>query len=148
MAQLFAKDGDEYKEVTAFTQEELDATIEKRLQRERQKYGDYDELKSQATELGEKIAALNEKNTELEKKLGVEKLNTERLTVLHKFNVPDNLAEFVTGDTIDDMTKKAEKLVENIKGSTVTIDKQPAPEKGEQPEAAKVAKKLFKGSDD
>ena len=84
MAKYFTKEGDELKEVEAFSQEELENIVGKRLERERGKYSDYDDLKNQVaafestkSEFETKLNAETEKRTELEKQLGKAQLETE-----------------------------------------------------------------------
>ena len=149
MAKMFTKNGDEYEEIDGFTQDEVDHIIEKRVARERQKYTDYDSLKSQVDDLNTKLKTASDEKTELEKKLGAAQLETDRIKVIHKFNVPEKLQEFVTGTTVEDMSKQAEKLAENAKGGGVPITKTPKPEKGDKTDSAEIAGKLFgKKSDD
>lgn len=149
MAKMFTKNGDEYEEVDGFTQDEVDHIIEKRVARERQKYADYDDLKSKVDDLNTKLKTTSDEKVELEKKLGAAELATDRVKILHKYNVPENLQEFVNGETVEDMTKQAEKLAESIKGGKVPITKTPKPEKGDKTDSAQIAGKLFgKKSDD
>ena len=149
MAKMFTKNGDEYEEVDGFTQDEVDHIIEKRVARERQKYADYDDLKSKVDDLNTKLKTTSDEKVELEKKLGAAELATDRVKILHKYDVPENLQEFVNGETVEDMTKQAEKLAESIKGGKVPITKTPKPEKGDKTDSAQIAGKLFgKKSDD
>lgn len=149
MAKFFTKNGDEYKEAEAFTQEDVDRAVEKRLARERQKYADYDDLKSKVTDLNSKLEAAATEKTELETKLSASELANDRIKILNKYKVPESLQEFVNGKTVDDMTKQAEKLAENIKGGKVPITKTPKSEKGDKTDSAEIAGKLFgKKSDD
>lgn len=149
MTKMFTKNGDEYEEVDGFTQDEVDHIIEKRVARERQKYADYDDLKSKVDDLNTKLKTTSDEKVELEKKLGAAELATDRVKILHKYNVPENLQEFVNGETVEDMTKQAEKLAESIKGGKVPITKTPKPEKGDKTDSAQIAGKLFgKKSDD
>ena len=143
MAIMFTKNGDEYEEIVGFTQDEVDHIVEKRVARERQKYTDYDSLKSQVDDLNTKLKTASEEKTELEKKLGDVQIETDRIKIIHKFNVPENLQEFVTGKTVEDMSKQAEKLAENVKGGGVPITKTPKPEKGDKTDSAQIASKLF-----
>lgn len=149
MAKFFTKNGDEYEEAEAFTQEDVDRAVEKRLARERQKYADYDDLKSKVTDLNSKLETAATEKTELESKLSAAELANDRIKILNKYKVPESLQEFVNGKTVDDMTKQAEKLAENIKGGKVPITKTPKPEKGGKTDSAEIAGKLFgKKSDD
>jgi hypothetical protein len=156
MAEYFTKDGDEYKKVedTLFTQTEIDTTIlPKRLERERNKFADYDELKEKAgsvdkvkSEYEDKLKAAGTEKSELEKNLGAAKLETEKVKVIHEFKLSDELAEFVTGETADEMRTRAEKLSKGI-GGKVPITKTGKPE-GKETESKKIAGKLFGGKSD
>lgn len=157
MAEYFTKDGDEYKKVddTLFTQAEVDTDIiPKRLERERKKFADYDDIKEKAgkvdTVTKEFETKLQEKDTklsDLEKQLGTAKLETTRVKLVNEFKLSDELSEFVTGDTEDDMRKRAEKLSKGI-GGGVNIDKKPKPNEKDS-ESRKIAGKLFgKGKSD
>ena len=156
MAKYFTKEGDEFKEVDAFSQDELDNILEKRLERERSKFKDYDDLKAQAagietlkSEYESKLAAAGEKASELEKQVHKASLETERVKIVHDFKLPDELAEFVTGESAEDMRARAEKLAHGVGGSKVTITKQEKPDENKT-ESAKLAGILFgsKNSED
>lgn len=157
MAKYFTKDGDEYKEVdsTLLTQDEVDGVVEKRLERERKKFEDYDDLKEKAGKVdkvkSEYEGKLKEKDTklsDLEKKLNKTELEKERVSVLREFNIPDDVAEFVDGEDADQMRERAEKLSKNIKGGNFKIEKKGKP-KGKDSDNRNIARELFgKSSDD
>lgn len=155
MAKYFTKEGDELKEVEAFSQEELENIVGKRLERERGKYSDYDDLKNQVaafestkSEFETKLNAETEKRTELEKQLGKAQLETEKVKIVHEFKLPDDLAEFVTGESADDMRARAEKLANGVGSGKVKITKHEK-DTGKKTESAKLAGNLFgKRSDD
>lgn len=147
MTKLFTKDEDgQYKEVDAFLQPEVDNIVKSRLDRDREKYADYDELKEKAgkvetlkseyeTKLGETTTA----KTELEKALAKSKLETEKVKIVHKLNLHEDLHEFVTGDTPDEMLARAEKLAKGVKPGKVNIDKK------DKPGASKTDSKVIAG---
>lgn len=153
MAEYFTKDGDEFKKVdeNLLTQTDVDNVIEKRLERERGKYSDYDALKEKAGKVDSiksdyegKLKTAGDEKTELEGKLAKANLETEKVKIVHEFKLSDDLAEFVDGDTAEDMRKKAEKLSKGGTGGTVKIDKKPKP--GEKSSDTKeIAKGLFGG---
>lgn len=157
MAEYFTKDGDEYKKVdeNLFSQSEIDNDImPKRLERERKKYADYDDLKEKAgkvdtisKEYEDKLKAAGTEKSELEKQLGAAKLETEKVKVIHEFKLSDELAEFVTGDTADDMRAKAEKLSKGVGGGKVVIKKDGKPG-GKETDSKKIAKGLFGSKSD
>ena len=155
MAEYFKKDGDEYVKVedTLFTQAEIDNDImPKRLERERKKFADYDDLKEKAGKVDtiskEFEDKLKGKDTELETvkgELGKAKLETDKVKIIHEFKLSDDLHEFVTGDTADEMRERAEKLSKGMTGGKVVIKKEPTP--GEKTtDSKKIAKSLFGGS--
>jgi hypothetical protein len=151
MAEYFYKDGDDYKKVddTLHTQTDVDKVVETRLERERKKFSDYETLKEKAgkvdtinkdweTKLGEKDTAIGE----LQGKLKSAELATEKVKVIHEFKLSDELSEFVTGDTADEMRERAEKLSKGLPGGKVVIKKDGKPE-GNDTDSKKIAKKLF-----
>lgn len=157
MAEYFTKDGDEFKKVedTLFTQSEIDTTIiPKRLERERNKFADYDTLKEKAgkvdtvkQEYEDKLKAAGTEKSELEKQLGKAQLETEKVKVVHEFKLSDELAEFVTGDTADELRQRAEKLSKGVTGGTVKIDKKGKPDE-KASDSKTLAGKLFGGKSD
>lgn len=151
MAEYFTKDGDEFKKVdeNLLTQTDVDKVVESRLERQKKQFADYDDLKEKAgkvdtvsKEFEDKLKAVSTEKSELEKQLGAAKLETEKVKVIHEFKLSDDLAEFVTGDTADDLRAKAEKLSKGVGGGKVVIDKKPKPgEKGT--DSKRIAKGLF-----
>lgn len=154
MTKYFTKDGDDFKEVddTLFTQSEIDTNIiPNRLERERKKYADYDTLKEKAgkvdsieTEWKGKLDAVVGEKTTLEKELGKTKLEVEKVKIVNQFKLSDELAEFVTGETADEMKARAEKLAKGFKGGKVNLSKKPKPgEEEDNSSNRKVARNLF-----
>lgn len=153
MAEYFTKDGDEYKKVddTLLPQSEVDKVVETRLERQKKQYADYDVLKEKAgkvdtitSEFETKLKEAGEKHTELEKQLGSAKLETDKVKIISEFKLSDDLAEFVTGNTVDELRERAEKLSKGIgtSGGKIVIDKKPKP--GEKAtDSKKIAKSLF-----
>lgn len=153
MAEYFYKDGDEFKKVedTLLAQADVDKVVETRLERQKKQYADYDDLKEKAgkvdtvakeweTKLGEKDTAIGE----LQGKLKTAELATEKVKVIHEFKLSDELSEFVTGDTADELRERAEKLSKGIgvSGGKVVIKKEQKP--GEKAtDSKKIAKSLF-----
>lgn len=154
MAEYFKKDGDDYVKVedTLLTQADVDSVVEKRLERERSKFKDYDELKEKAgkvdTVTAEFTDKLKAKDTEIETvkgELGKAKLETDKVKIIHEFKLSDDLHEFVTGDTADEMRERAEKLAKGMSGGKIVIDKKPKPDE-KTSDSKKIAKTLFSGS--
>lgn len=158
MARYFTRDGENYVEVSEnlLTQEDVDGVVEKRLERERSKFADYDSLKEAAgktetikTEFETKIQSIETEKSELQKKLVSANLETEKVKIVHEFKLSDDLVEFVTGDNAEELRKRAEKLSKGVTGGTIRIDKSGKPENKETDSKA-IASKLFGGkkSDD
>lgn len=152
MAKLYAKNDDgEYEEVEAFLQSEVDEIVKPRAERiARQQYGDYDELKEKATkadtmksEYEEKLKGVSTEKSDLEKKLAAANLETEKVKIVTKLNLPEHLHEFVTGDTADDMLAKAEKLAKGVKPNKVNIDKEEKPSDAGKTDSKTMAGALF-----
>lgn len=151
MAEYFKKDGDEYVKVddTLLTQADVDKVVETRLERQKKQFADYDTLKETAgkvetikSEYEDKLKEAGNKNADLEKQLGSAKLETDKVKIIHEFKLSDDLAEFVSGDTADEMRKRAEKLANGVKGGSIKIDKEKKP--GEkQTDSKQIAKSLF-----
>lgn len=152
MAEYFYKDGDDYKKVddTLFTQDEIDTKIlPKRLERERNKFSDYDALKEKAgkvdtisNEFADKLKAAETEKSELADKLKKATLETDKVKIVHEFKLSDDLSEFVTGETPDEMRQRAEKLAKGFKGGVPPIKKDGKPE-GKTSDSASIAKNLF-----
>lgn len=156
MADYFKKDGDDYVKVedTLLTQADVDKVVENRLERQRKQFADYDDLKERASkvdsiskEYEDKLKEIGTKTTDLEKQLGAAKLETEKVKVIHEYKLSDELAEFVTGDTAEDLRAKAEKLSKGVSGGKIVIKKEGKP--GEKDtNSKKIAKSLFGSKSD
>lgn len=152
MSKYYIKDGDEYKEVTAFDQDELNETIARRLERERSKYADYEAMKEQLAqsdsvkaEYEAKLKEAADREAALQGELGNAKLETERVKILSEFKISDDLAEFVTGSNVEEMRGRAEKLAHSMTGGAVQIDKaeKPAQVPADKAGLAQVTNQLF-----
>ena len=154
MAEYFIKDGDNYTKVTGplHTQEDLDRVVADRLDREKKKYTDYDELKGKvgtlAQELAEKSTALDSVKSEYEGKLKKATLDTEKVKIIHEFKLSEELADFVTGETPEEMRGRAEKLAKNAKGGGLVINKDEKPTEKDNSSKALAGKLFGKKSDD
>lgn len=155
MAEYFYKEGDEYKKVddALHTQADVDKVVESRLERERKKFADYDTLKETAgkvesikSEYEDKLKAAGTVQTELEGKLKSAQLETDKVKIIHEFKLPDDAAEFLTGETAEDIRKGAEKLSKIAPGGKVVIKKDPKPGETET-DSKKLAKSLFGSKD-
>lgn len=152
MAEYFTKDGDEFKKVdeNLLTQTDVDNVIEKRLERERGKFADYDTLKEKAGKVDSvksdyetKLKAESDAKAELESKLKKANLETEKVKIVHEFKLSDDLQEFVVGETAEEMRQRAEKLSKGITGGTIKIDKKPKPGDKSSSDSKTLAQGLF-----
>lgn len=137
MNQYYIKNGENYEAVSEqlFTQSALDEVVGKRLERERAKYSDYDSLQSKVATFGERetelqgqIDAITSEKNDLAKQLAESKLETERSNILREFNIATDLAEFITGNSVEEMRGRAEKLAHSTQTKAVEIDKARKPE--------------------
>lgn len=103
------------------TQADLDRIIEGRLQRERAKYADYDQLKADSDKLGTVVAerdSLKSQLDEVEKENGLfkqkEQLREWAAEVSKEFGIP---SEALRGETKEEMTAHAETLKKYISTS-------------------------------
>lgn len=135
MSEYYIKNGEDFEKVNAFSQEDLDNLIDKRLGRERAKYADYNDLKEQVdgfaavkSDFESKLADAYKERDALADQLKQANLDIQKANILREFNIKDDLAEFITGDDVDQMRERAEKLSRSTVGSAVTLDKVPKPE--------------------
>lgn len=114
------------------TQEEFDSAIKDRLNREREKFSDYETIKTQNTEYAEALATyksqvedLTSKNTEFKKSVatlqqkvtGYEKANL-KIKVAQEAGIPYELANKLSGDDEKALKKDAETLKKFITKKT------------------------------
>nr|DAT07586.1 MAG TPA: major capsid protein [Caudoviricetes sp.] len=141
----------EFKPIT--TQEEFDAAIKGRLSREKEKYGDYDQLKSRVAELEEEnvglkstIEATNQSKADADKQL--EELQSQiagyetaslRTRVALQYGLPYDLADRLQGTDEDSFKADAERLAGYIKKSQPV-----APIRDSEPVLEKTENTLYK----
>lgn len=117
----------EFKPIT--TQEEFDAAIKGRLSREKEKYGDYDQLKSRVAELEEEnvglkstIEATNQSKADADKQLeemqnqiaGYETASL-RTRIALQHGLPYDLADRLQGTDEESFKADAERLASFVK---------------------------------
>lgn len=118
------------KEFTPITtQEDFDAAIQERLKREKEKFADYEELKTKnealEAEIGTLKSALEESNTkigsydqsvsELQKKIADYETASLKTKIALQKGLPYALASRLVGDDEESINADAEKLSELIK---------------------------------
>ena len=141
----------EFKPIT--TQEEFDAAIKGRLSREKEKYGDYDQLKSRVAELETEnvglkstIEATNQSKADADKQLedlqnkiaGYE-MASLRTRVALQHGLPYDLADRLQGTDEESFKADAERLVGYIKKSQSV-----APIRDSEPILEKTENTLYK----
>lgn len=116
-----AEEAKEFIPIT--TQEEFNSRVGERLQRERSKYADYNELKNKVSEMSD-YEDLKTKVTQYETDLSdlrtqLETANTRiqsyeshsvKQRIAQEFGIPMEMADRLTGDDEDALRKDAEKL--------------------------------------
>ena len=150
MNQFYKKNEDgEYVECD-LSQEDINQAVKERVDRVNRKYADYDELKANLEakdkllrENEDKINGLLSDKANLEDEVKAAKLETERVKIVSEFKLSDDLADFVTGDTVDEMRGRAEKLAHNMQITpSVDIKKEDKPETNKS-DLAKLADSLL-----
>ena len=141
----------EFKPIT--TQEEFDAAIKGRLSREKEKYGDYDQLKSRVAELEKENVGLkstiedtNQSKADADKQLeylqnqiaGYETANL-RTRVALQHGLPYDLADRLQGTDEESFKADAERLAGYIKKSQPV-----APIRDSEPVLEKTENTLYK----
>lgn len=115
-----------------FTQADLDKAIKDRLDRERKKYADYEDIKAKATELDklrdgqkteiekaqEALAAANKKAAEAEAKVKASEIKALKISMLTKAGLAAELADRVRGETEEDIKTDIDALKKFIKPNT------------------------------
>ena len=141
----------EFKPIT--TQEEFDAAIKGRLSREKEKYGDYDQLKSRVAELEKENVGLkstiedtNQSKADADKQLedlqnqitGYETASL-RTRVALQYGLPYDLADRLQGTDEESFKADAERLAGYIKKSQPV-----APIRDSEPVLEKTENTLYK----
>ena len=121
------------------TQEQLDAVIKDRLERERktltEKYSDYDDLKEKVSDYEKQIGDLNKSIKDNEKKyadydqqLSALQTKVVKTRIAHEAGIPYELASRLTGEDENSIRKDAETVAKLLK-----TGQQPAPLKSTEP---------------
>lgn len=150
MTQFYKKNEDGEFVEADLSQEDINDAVKARVDRINRKYSDYDELKSQIEakdkllrENEDKINGLLSDKANLEDEVKVAKLETEKTKIISEFKLKDDMAEFITGDTVEEMRGRAEKLAHNMQVTpSVDIKKEDKPEP-KSSDLAKLADNLF-----
>ncbi len=154
MNQYYKKNEDgEFVEVE-LSQEDINQAVKERVDRVNRKYSDYDDLKKQIETLSakrnedeERINGLLSDKANLEDELKTSKLEVDKIRIISEFKLNDDLAEFVTGETAEEMRGRAEKLAHSMPKQSVDIKKTEKPESVKS-DMAQLADNLFKTTKD
>ena len=97
------------EKAATFTQADVDRIVKERVQRERAKFADYDDLKDKASQ----AKTAEERLTDLEKQLEQSQREALRRRVQAAHGIADEDADlFLTGDDEETLTAQAKRLVE------------------------------------
>lgn len=150
MNQFYKKNEDGEFVECDLSQEDINQAVKERVDRVNRKYADYDELKANLEakdkllrENEDKINGLLSDKANLEDEVKAAKLETEKVKIISEFKLSDDLADFVTGDTAEEMRGRAEKLAHNMQITpSVDIKKEDKPESNKS-DLAKIADSLL-----
>lgn len=149
MTQYYKKNEDGEFVEADLSQEDINQAVKDRVDRINRKYSDYEDLKKQIedysakqTESENRINELLTDKANLEDDLKASKLEVEKVRIINEFKIGDDLAEFVTGDSAEEMRGRAEKLAHNTIAKTADIQKVDKPEPTKS-DMAKLADNLF-----
>lgn len=102
------------------TQEEFDAAIKERLERERGKFADYESLKTQVgtltTERDTAVQQLNDANA----KIKTYETNSVKMRIAQEKGIPAEMALRLTGETEEDIAKDADSMAQIFKATKGT----------------------------
>lgn len=101
--------GQEQGQEAAFTQADVDRIVKERIERERKRFADYDELKAKA---GEKATA-EERLAELEKRYEEAETRATRASIASEYGISaEDRDLFLTGSDEETLTAQAKRLAD------------------------------------
>lgn len=126
------------------TQEDLDRIVQKRIERERAKYADYDDLKRRA----EKADELESVAADLRKRVESFEARDARAALVAKVakdnGVDADLLAEMRGESEDDLIAQAKRLVDRLKPASPVIPGQAkSPENAPRDELREFTRQLF-----
>lgn len=152
MTQYYKKNDDGEFVECDLAQEDINQAVKERVDRVNRKYADYDSLKETIEKMNAKqrededrINGLLTDKANLEDEVKAAKLETDKVKIMSEFKLNEDMAEFVTGETVEEMRGRAEKLVHNIKTPTLETTKEAKPE-AKKSDMQELADKLFNGA--
>lgn len=99
------------------TQEEFDAAIKDRLERERGKYADYETLKTQVGTLTTERDTAVQQLTDANAKIKTYETNSVKMRIAQEKGLPAEMALRLTGETEEDISKDADSMVQIFKAT-------------------------------
>lgn len=149
MTQYYKKDDNGDFVECDLSQEDINQAVKERVDRVNRKYADYDELKStiekmnaEKRETEDKMNGLLTDKANLEDELKAARLETDKVKIMSEFKLGEDMAEFVTGETVEEMRGRAEKLVHNMQTPSIDAKKETKPEP-KKSDMAQLADNLF-----
>lgn len=94
------------------TQEEFDAAIRDRINRERQKYADYDTLKEQVGTLTTERDTFKQQVDERDAKIRKYETDSVKTRIAAEKGLPASMASRLTGETEEEITQDADSLAQ------------------------------------
>ena len=94
------------------TQEEFDAAIRDRLERERGKYADYEDLKTQVSTLTTERDTALQQVAERDAKIAKYETDSVKTRIAREKGIPAEMAHRLTGETEEDIAKDADILAQ------------------------------------
>lgn len=102
------------------TQEEFDAAISARLERERGKYADYEDLKQQVTKLTTERDTANQQLADANAKITKYETDSVKTRIAREKGIPAEMASRLTGETEEEIMQDADTLAQIFKASKGT----------------------------
>lgn len=134
MTQYYKKDENGEFVEADLSQEDINQAVKERVDRVNRKYADYEDLKAQIEKFSAKqrededrINSLLTDKANLEDEVKASKLDAEKIRIISEFKLNDDLAEFVTGDSAEEMRARAEKLAHSTTTPALDVNKTEKP---------------------
>lgn len=94
------------------TQEEFDAAIKERLERERNKYADYESLKEKVGTLTTERDTANQQLADANAKIKTYETNSVKMRIAQEKGLPASMASRLAGETEEDIAHDADNLAQ------------------------------------
>jgi hypothetical protein len=101
-------------ETAKFTQADVDRIVSERLQREREKYSDYEAIKAENATLKTSLAAEQSERKTLVDKLAAREDSDLKVKIAKEVNLPEKLIPLITGKTEDEIRTAMKLMVDSI----------------------------------